>query len=109
MWFVFPQLAGLGYSEMARTFAISSVDEAREYLKHPILGARLQECTALVNKISDASVDKIFGYPDDLKFRSCMTLFAEAAGAVDSVFHEALLKFFQGEPDPETQRLMNDL
>src|SRR6188472_207148 len=78
LWFVFPQLAGLGSSQPARKFAISSLAEATAYLAHPILGPRLVECTVLVNELEDRSIEQIFGYPDDLKFRSSMTLFAHA-------------------------------
>lgn len=95
MWFVFPQLKGLGHSAMAVRYAISSQDEAEAYLQHPILGPRLRECTRLVNLIEGRSIDQIFGYPDDLKFRSCMTLFAQAASD-NQVFVNALQKYFGG-------------
>jgi uncharacterized protein (DUF1810 family) len=101
MWFVFPQIEGLGSSQLARQFAISSLAEAGAYLAHPILGPRLAECTRLVNRIEGRSVEQIFGYPDDLKFRSSMTLFARAAPD-DQVFVAALQKYFRGEPDPAT-------
>ena len=78
MWFVFPQMRGLGHSPMAHKYGIASRTEAVDYLKHPVLGPRLRECTNLVNQIEDRSIDEIFGYPDNLKFRSCMTLFASA-------------------------------
>ena len=79
MWFIFPQLAGLGRSATARRYAITSRDEATAYLAHPVLGPRLRECSALVAGIEGRSIAEIFGYPDDLKFRSSMTLFAQAA------------------------------
>ncbi len=79
MWFVFPQLEGLGHSAMAQRYAISSLDEAVAYLAHPILGPRLRECAAIVAGIADRSIEDIFGHPDDLKFRSSMTLFASVA------------------------------
>lgn len=101
MWFIFPQIEGLGYSETARRFAISSREEAEGYLKHPILGPRLRECTRLVNLVEGRSVDQIFGYPDNLKFRSSMTLFACVA-ADNGVFEDALQKYFGGEPEPAT-------
>src|SRR5207237_9829521 len=82
MWFVFPQLKGLGSSATARHYAIGSLEEARAYLAHPVLGPRLRECTGLVNRIEGRSVEAIFGYPDHLKVRSCMTLFARAAATV---------------------------
>lgn len=111
MWFVFPQIVGLGRSEMARTYALSSLEEAKAYLAHPVLGPRLRECTALVNAVEDKSVEEIFGYPDNMKFRSSITLFARAAGNDtsrrnwlfgDGVFEEALKKYFRGEPDAIT-------
>ena len=105
MWFVFPQIAGLGYSSMSRKFAIASIDEAREYLGHAVLGPRLRECTALVCVVQGKTIHEIFGSPDDMKFRSCMTLFARVAGE-GSIFHQALAKFFGGEPDPRTLELV---
>ncbi len=101
MWFVFPQLAGLGRSRLAGEFAISSREEAVAYLAHPILGPRLRECTRLVNRVEGRSIDEIFGYPDDLKFRSCMTLFAQATPD-NQLFQAALSKYFAGEYDPAT-------
>ena len=98
MWFVFPQLAGLGHSAMAQTYAIASTAEAEAYLDHEILGSRLDQCTRLVVGAEGKSATDIFGHPDDLKFRSCMTLFAHVAPA-GSVFHAALTKYFAGEPD----------
>ena len=80
MWFIFPQLEGLGNSATARAYAIRSLDEARAYLAHPLLGARLRECTQLVNALTGRTLEEVFGYPDDLKFRSAMTLFALRAG-----------------------------
>jgi uncharacterized protein (DUF1810 family) len=101
IWFIFPQVQGLGHSEMARTFAISSHEEAAAYLQHPILGLRLRECTELVNHIEDRSIEQIFGYPDDLKFRSSMTLFAHATRE-NQIFLDALQKYFAGAFDPLT-------
>jgi uncharacterized protein (DUF1810 family) len=108
MWFIFPQLAGLGSSPSARRYAIASVGEARAYLAHPVLGTRLRECTRLVNRIEGGTIEEIFGYPDHLKFRSCMTLFACAAGEAGDgpLFREALRKYFAGEEDPLTRRLL---
>lgn len=105
MWFVFPQLDGLGFSPTARKYAITGLDEARAYLAHPVLGPRLRECTELVLDIDGRSVREIFGYPDDLKFRSSMTLFAQAASG-DTCFNEALVKYFAGEPDVRTLELL---
>ncbi len=101
MWFVFPQLEGLGHSPMAQRFAISSRAEAEAYLAHPVLGPRLRECTRLVNEVQGRSVEEIFGHPDYLKFRSSMTLFARATED-NQVFLEALRKYFGGEEDPRT-------
>ena len=101
MWFIFPQIGGLGTSPMAMTFAISSRDEAAAYLRHPVLGPRLRECTHLVVGTPEASIAAILGYPDDLKFRSSMTLFAKAA-ADNADFIAALDKFYGGEFDPLT-------
>ena len=101
MWFIFPQIQGLGYSPLARKFAIASLQEAKAYLDHPILGARLKELCRLVNRVEGRSIEEIFGYPDDLKFRSSMTLFAHAASD-DQIFRDALEKYFNGEDDPAT-------
>jgi len=98
MWFVFPQIQGLGHSEMARRYAISSVAEAEAYLAHPVLGERLLALTQIVNALEGRSVEQIFGYPDDLKFHSSMTLFAHAA-TDKAPFEEALNKYFGGEAD----------
>ena len=106
MWWIFPQLRGLGSSPTAQRFAIGSLAEARAYLAHPLLGARLRECTQLVNGIAGSSAQAIFGYPDYLKFRSCMTLFAAAAERDDAAFVAALQKYFAGEADPLTRKLL---
>jgi uncharacterized protein (DUF1810 family) len=110
MWFIFPQLQGLGSSPMAKRYAVGSLDEARAYLAHPLLGERLRHCTQLVNRIEGRGAEAIFGYPDCLKFRSCMTLFAEAARERTpdrGVFGEALGKYFAGEGDPLTRELLD--
>lgn len=101
MWFIFPQIWGLGSSETAQYFAISSREEAAAYLQHPILGVRLRECIRLVTNIRDKAIDQIFGYPDNLKFQSSMTLFAHATEEND-VFLEALRMYFAGAFDPQT-------
>ena len=98
MWFVFPQVKGLGYSRLAYTFGIASRAEAEAYLAHPVLGARLIECTQLVNQLEGRSAEQIFGSIDALKFRSSMTLFAAVTGD-GSVFADALRKYFDGQPD----------
>jgi len=105
MWFIYPQLRGLGHSQTAAVYGISSREEAEAYLKHPVLGPRLMECTRLVNLVEGRSVSQIFGYPDDLKFRSSMTLFALTAPE-NQIFKDALEKYFGGEMDQLTvQRL----
>ena len=98
MWFIFPQLRGLGYSQMAVSFGIASREEAEAYLEHPVLGARLRECTRLVNAIDGRSIRQILGSPDDLKFRSSMSLFASVTSDND-VFTAALQKYFCGKLD----------
>jgi uncharacterized protein (DUF1810 family) len=101
MWFVFPQIAGLGHSAMAQRYAIASLAEAKAYAAHPVLGARLRECTSLVLAHRDKSVHDIFGSPDDFKFHSCVTLFA-AAAPKEPVFRNALDQCFSGRGDPHT-------
>ena len=101
MWFVFPQIAGLGQSEMARKYAIASTDEAAAYLAHPVLGPRLRECARLVSTHRDMHVADIFDGPDDLKFHSSMTLFADVAPD-EAVFQGCLDQFFDGKPDAAT-------
>lgn len=101
MWFIFPQIQGLGSSSMARRFAISSIEEAEAYLEHPVLGARLRECSRLVAEVNGRAIDEIFEYPDDMKFRSSMTLFSRATPE-NEIFFECLRKYFDGEPDPAT-------
>ncbi len=101
MWFIFPQIQGLGFSYQSRLFAISSLEEAAAYLNHPVLGARLKECTRLVNEVEGRSIDEILGDIDALKFRSSMTLFAHATPD-NKIFKDALQKYFHGEFDPLT-------
>jgi uncharacterized protein (DUF1810 family) len=105
MWFIFPQLAGLGRSAMAQRFAISSRDEAVAYLGHGVLGSRLKECTALVNVVEGRTILEILGSPDDLKFHSSMTLF-EAVSS-DPEFTAAIAKFYGGKPDRRTLDLLS--
>lgn len=105
MWFVFPQLRGLGRSAMAAHYGIGSRDEAKAYLAHPVLGPRLRECAELVNQIDDRPIHAIFGSPDDLKFRSCMTLFARVADD-PAVFVSALERYFGAMPDEQTLVLL---
>lgn len=108
MWFVFPQLKGLGLSSMAQRYAIRSKAEAIAYAEHPTLGARLLECTRLVNGLRDRTLFEIFDTPDDLKFRSSMTLFSRAA-AERGPFLEALERYCDAQPDPRTLELWQAL
>lgn len=107
MWFVFPQIAGLGESDMARRYAISGLEEARAYLAHPVLGQRLRECTGIVADLNDKTAKDIFGDPDHLKFHASMRLFAEAAAtpAEKAPFEECLQIYFGGKRHPETMFL----
>jgi uncharacterized protein (DUF1810 family) len=98
MWFIFPQLRGLGHTQMAIKFGIASREEAEAYLQHPLLGPRLTECTRLVTEVEGRSIHEILGSPDDLKFRSSMTLFASVTSDND-IFTAALQKYFGGEFD----------
>ena len=105
MWFIFPQVAGLGSSPMAEQYAISGSDEAAADMQHEILGPRLLRCTELVNQVEDRTVEAIFGYPDNLKFRSSITLFDGVASG-GNIFRFALDKYFAGQPDPATLALV---
>ena len=107
MWFVFPQLRGLGHSSMATFYGIVSLNEARAYLAHPLLGTNLELFTRTVLEIQNSSLHEIFGSPDDMKFQSCMTLFASAAADPDSVFYRALDRWCDGAPDPQTLKLLD--
>jgi uncharacterized protein (DUF1810 family) len=107
MWFIFPQIDGLGYSPMAKRYALKSREEARQYLNHPVLGKRLLECTEAVVALRGGSVSEIFGYPDDLKFMSSMTLFENIAGS-GSLFSFALDRYCHGERDTMTLRLLEN-
>jgi uncharacterized protein (DUF1810 family) len=104
MWFIFPQLAGLGHSPMAQRFALRSRDEALAYLGHGVLGPRLRECTALVNAVEGRTIGEILGSPDDLKFRSSMTLFGAVSS--DPEFADAITKYYRGTPDERTLALL---
>jgi uncharacterized protein (DUF1810 family) len=104
MWFIFPQIAGLGFSAMSQRYAISSSEEASAYLAHPLLGARLVECTKLVLAIEGKTINAILGAPDDQKFQSCMTLFAAVSD--DPVFTAALDKYYAGARDARTVQLL---
>jgi uncharacterized protein (DUF1810 family) len=105
MWFVFPQIHGLGQSAMAQRYAITSRAEAEAYLAHPVLGPRLEQCTRIVNRLPGASAEQVFGTVDAMKFRSSMTLFAQLATQT-TIFAKALAKYFDGEPDPLTMDML---
>ncbi len=105
MWFIFPQIKGLGHSASAREFAILSREEAAAYAVHPLLGPRLRECARLVNSIEGRAITQILGTPDDLKFRSSMTLFAKVCPD-DPVFTDAIRKYYGGDFDPLTLDLL---
>ena len=105
MWFVFPQFAGLGSSSMSERYAINSVAEARAYLHHAVLGPHLSECAQAALALQGRTADEIFGSPDDMKLRSCATLFASVSPP-DSEFQRILDRYFQGEPDPKTLELL---
>lgn len=102
MWYIFPQLDGLGRSDMARRYALTGLADAQAYLAHPLLGERLRECSRLAGAIEGGSAQVVFGSPDDLKFRSSMTLFALGAPE-EAVFQDCLLKYFGGQGDPITK------
>lgn len=105
MWFIFPQLTALGRSATAKTFGIADLDAAKAYAAHPLLGGRLRQCAALASAIERRSALEVFGTPDDLKFRSCLTLFLEATG--EAVFADGLQRFYRGLPDPFTLDVLN--
>ena len=108
MWYIFPQIDGLGHSLTTRHYAVKSVEEARRYLGHPVLGARLVECAEAVLAVQGRSVSDIFGYPDDMKLQSSMTLFALVAGP-RSVFERVLEKYYQGKRDARTLQIVGNL
>ncbi|NER92340.1 MAG: DUF1810 domain-containing protein [Symploca sp. SIO1B1] len=108
IWYIFPQIQGLGRSWTAEKFAISSLEEANAYLKHPLLGTRLRECTQLVLNVEGRDIEEIFDYPDYLKFCSSMTLFFSAT-TDNRIFEDALVKYFAGEPDQLTLDILGNL
>lgn len=108
MWFIFPQLEGLGTSEMARRYAIASREEAERYLTHPVLGPRLVECAQALLAVGGASIDDILGFPDNLKLQSSMTLFAALPGA-DPAFAQVLDRYYAGARDAKTLELLGQL
>ncbi|QKD81186.1 DUF1810 domain-containing protein [Thermoleptolyngbya sichuanensis A183] len=105
MWYIFPQYAGLGFSATSQHYAIKSLAEAEAYLRHPVLGDRLVECAEAVLQLDGRSAHEVFGSPDDIKLRSCATLFAQVS-SLGSVFHRLLDQYFQGEPDAKTLELI---
>jgi uncharacterized protein (DUF1810 family) len=105
MWFIFPQIAGLGLSDMAQWYAVASLDEARAYLRHPVLGPRLRACAAVLGETTGRTAEQIFGGIDAMKLRSSMTLFHRAAPD-EGVFAAVLERYFDGEPDPATDGLL---
>ena len=107
MWYIFPQFDGLGYSPTAKRYSIKSMEEARQYLNHPVLGKRLLECTEAVIALKGGSLSEILGYPDDMKFKSSMTLFEKIAGS-GSVFSSALDRYCHGERDAATLKLLGN-
>jgi uncharacterized protein (DUF1810 family) len=110
IWFIFPQMKGLGHSSQSEFYGIGSLDEAEAYLRHPVLGTRLRQCARLVTQVEGRAISRILGYPDDLKFRSSMTLFAraaEVAGLDAADFNEALKKYFGGEGDALTIEMLH--
>jgi len=107
MWFIFPQLRGLGSSVRAQTYGIDSLAEARAYLKHALLGGRLRKCTSLVLAVRERTLREIFGEPDDMKFHSSMTLFSVASGDPENVFRHALDRYFDGHPDDKTLAILS--
>lgn len=109
IWFIFPQVDGLGHSSTSKHYAIKSIEEARQYLNHPVLGARLLECTEAVLAVEGRTASEIFGYPDDLKLKSSMTLFASVADSPHSVFISVLEKYFNGVQDDRTLQLLGVL
>jgi uncharacterized protein (DUF1810 family) len=108
MWYIFPQIHGLGHSSTSKYYALKSIEEARQYYTHPVLGRRLLECAQAVLGIQGRSISEIFGYPDDLKLKSSMTLFASVADPY-SVFVSVLDRYFNGERDVSTLRLLEEL
>lgn len=105
MWFIFPQIDGLGYSSTAKFYAIKSQGEAKAYLNHPLLGKRLVECADALLNIEGKSAAEVFGFPDDLKLRSSMTLFSHVSES-NSVFFQVLERYYEGQPDQQTLELL---
>ncbi len=109
IWYIFPQMYGLGFSSTSKYYAIRSIEEARAYLDHPVLGQRLRECSEIVLGVEGRSASEIFGYPDDMKLHSSMTLFAYVAADPSSVFARVLDQYFHGRQDSKTLSLIDGL
>ena len=107
MWYIFPQIKGLGTSPTSIFYSLESISEAKAFLNHEILGKRLKEITEVLLDLEETDPTKIFGYPDDLKFKSCMTLFSIADGKENNPFHKVIQKFFEGESDEKTVEILN--
>jgi uncharacterized protein (DUF1810 family) len=108
MWYIFPQIQGLGFSQTAQFYAIQDLAEAKDYLAHPVLGARLKEISSALLELDGLSASEIFGYPDDLKLCSCMTLF-RMADLDCPIFQDVIDKYYDGEPDKKTVRILQEL
>ena len=108
MWYIFPQIQGLGFSSTAQFYAIQDLDEAKDYLAHPVLGARLKEISSALLELEGLSASEIFGYPDDLKLRSSMTLFQLADLDCD-IFRQVIEKYYDGKPDSRTVQIVQEL
>lgn len=108
MWYIFPQYKGLGYSSTSKFYEIKDTEEARSFLNHPLLGSRLLQISAELLNLEENNATKIMGRPDDLKLRSCMTLFLEIDNSEDIVFRKVLEKFFEGQTDQRTLKLLRD-
>jgi len=107
MWYIFPQIKGLGLSSTAQFYSIESISEAKAFLNHEILGKRLKEITEVLLDLEETNPTKIFGEPDDLKLKSCMTLFSIADGEENNLFHKVIQKFFEGKSDEKTVEILN--
>lgn len=108
IWFIFPQIEGLGNSSTAKYYSIKSIEEAKEYLAHPVLGARLIECCNILLSLTDKTADEIFGYPDNLKLRSCLTLFIYVAPE-QNIFADVLQKYFASKDDERTVSIVQKM
>ena len=108
MWYIFPQLTGLGYSETSKFYALNNLNEAKEFLDHPILGSRLREITNVLLNLEHTDANQIFGSPDDLKLKSCMTLFSVVEDTDTTIFKKVIEKYFNGRLDEKTLKLMQN-